>query len=334
MAAMRGGRAGPWPRDARLDRITRTVRRVLQVPIALLCVTDEEQMRFRSVQGLGPGAGGSARDVTSLDPRDLTFLAYVMATAQPLTIGDTFTSPAFTENPLVIGPPGIRSLACWPLEVVPGIVSGVLCGIDTIPRQFSEDEIAGLKDLARIADGELRAHASAVLQQNLMMRLELAQKRHALDPFTGCWSIRGFRELLGLAVPQAQADHTHLALCQLSVRDVAWGESGFHETGRTSVLSVLAQALRERMAPEGALARLGDLEFCAMVSAPSPKALERQLEPLMASQLAAVLPDGRQIEANITGRAIRLSSLGMEANASKLWGAMLADTCANPFTLT
>jgi GGDEF domain-containing protein len=307
-AAMRGATVRQSPRDERADRITRTLRRVLQVPVAVLASVEDEQLLFHSIQGLGHRHQAS----------DMVFCGQVVANGAPVIVSDTWVK---TGAPVVAS--SVRSWVGWPLEITPGVVLGVLCGIDTIPRQYSEDEIAGLKDLARIAECELRAHASAVFQQNLLQRLDLAQRRHALDPFTGCWSIRGFRELVGLAVPQAQADHTHMALCQLSVRDVAWVETAGDESARTSVLSVLAQALRERLPVDGALARLDDIEFCAMVPAPSAAALERELAGVLSPQLSAVLADGRRMEATVSGRVIRLSGLGRDATASKLWGAVL-----------
>jgi GGDEF domain-containing protein len=306
-AAMRGATVLQSPRDDRADRITRTLRRVLQVPVAVLASVEDEQLLFRSIQGLGSRHQAS----------DMVFCAQVVASAAPVIVSDTWVK---TGAPVPAS--SVRSWVGWPLEVTPGVVSGVLCGIDTIPRQYSEDEIAGLKDLARMAESELRAHASAVFQQNLLQRLELAQRRHALDAFTGCWTSRGFRELLGLAVPQAQADSTQLALCQLSLSDVAWAETAGDESARTSVLSVLAQALRERLPLDGALARLDKVAFCAMVPAASALALERELTGVMSPQLSAVLADGRRLEATVSGRVIRLSELGREATASKLWNAL------------
>lgn len=189
---------------------------------------------------------------------------------------------------------------------------------------FSQDELLGLKDLARIAETELRAHAAASLQKTLLMRLDLAQRRHALDAATGCWSIRGFRELLGMAVPQARAENTQLALVHLAVNDVDGIASVLGEAGRTSVLSVLAQLLRERLPPDGALARLGESEFCALVPAPTAASLEQLLAPMVDPGVLGVLPDGRELRTGVTPRVVRLSDLDRDASASRFWAASLA----------
>lgn len=314
LLALREGVCAYAPREERFDRLTRTVRRLLHVPISLISIVEEDEQWFRSVQGLDA-------DHT---PRDISFCGHVVASGRPLVIGDTWADVAFVDNPLVTGSPGIRSYVGWPLEIAPGLVAGSLCAIDTIPRVFSPDELAGLKDLARIAETELRAHATASLQKTLLMRLDLAQRRHALDAATGCWSIRGFRELVGMAVPQARADNSQLALVHLTVQGIDGMAAMLGDAGRNSVLSVLAQLLRERLPPDGALARLGESEFCALVAAPTAASLELMLAPVLEPKVLGVLPDGRQLRAAVTPRSVRLSDLEPGTSASRFWAAILA----------
>lgn len=312
--ALRAGVCAYAPREERFDRLTRTLRRLLQAPIALISIVEEDEQWFRSVQGLAIGH----------TPRDISFCGHVVATGRPLVIEDTWADEAFLDNPLVIGEPGIRSYAGWPLAIAPGLYAGSLCAIDTMPRVFSRDELLGLKDLAAIAETELRAHATDSLQKTLLMRLDLAQRRHALDAATGCWSIRGFRELLGMAVPQAASDNTQLALVRLAVHGLDAMASVLGEAGRTSLLSILAQLLRERLPADGALARLAESEFCALVAAPTALLLEQLLVPVVQEALVGVLPDGRQLRARVAARVVRLPDLEPGTSASRFWAALLA----------
>lgn len=312
--ALRGAMCAYAPREERFDRVTRTLRRLLHVPIALISIVESDHQWFRSVQGLS----------CDHHPRDISFCGHVVASGRPLVIRDTWTDEAFVDNPLVIGPPGIRSYVGWPLEIAPGLVAGTLCAIDTIPRVFSKDELAGLKDLAAIAEGELRAQSMASLQKTLLTRLDMVQRRHALDAVTGCWSIRGFRQLLGLAVQQASAEKTQLALCHLAVHDMDGLASTPGEEGRSSVLAVVAQLLRERLPPEGALARLSGAEFCALVPARTPLALDHLLAPVRATALQGVMPDGRQLDAQMMVRTVKLADMGADATANRLWAAALS----------
>lgn len=313
LEAIRNASCAYAPREERFDRITRTVRRLLHVPIALITIVEADEQWFRSVQGLE----------VDHTPRDISFCGHVVASGRPLVINDTWAEPDFADNPLVIGSPGIRSYLGWPLEIAPGLVAGSLCAIDTIPRVFGEIEALGLKDLAQIAASELRSQAAQSLQKNLLMRLDLMQRRHALDPVTGCWTIRGLRELLGLAVPQARSDGTHLALCHLSLDGFDEAARALGEVGRPTVLSVAAQLLRGLLPPEAALARLGEQDFCALVQAPGAATLDHVVAPMLEPELVGVLPDGRRLECRLRARITRLAELGPDADASRFWARSL-----------
>lgn len=314
LAALRSAACAYAPREERFDRITRTVRRLLQVPIALITIVEADEQWFRSVQGL-------EIDHT---PRDISFCGHVVADGRPLVINDTWAEEDFADNPLVIGEPGIRSYIGWPLEIAPGLVAGSLCAIDTMPRTFGPHEAEGLKDLARIAESELRSQAAHNLQQTLLMRLDLMQRRHAFDAATGCWTIRGVRELLGLAVPQARADGSHLALCHIELLDLDAVALTLGDATRATVLPVAAQLLRGALPQDAALARIGQAEFCALVQAPGAATLGHLLAPVQQPELIGVLPDGRQLQTRVQARVTRLASLGAAADAGRFWAQSLA----------
>jgi GGDEF domain-containing protein len=314
LATLQGASCRLAPRDERFDRVTRTLRRLLRAPMALITVVDEGRQLLRSTQGLDT--------VQSLG--DLAFCGQAALTRRPVLVPDLRAEPLLAVSPLVTGPLGLRSYVGWPLEVSPGIIGGALCALDTVAREFSDDELAGIRDLARMAECELTAHVAATQQKSLLTRLDLAQRRHALDPYTGTWSIRGFRELLGVAVPQTHAEGSHLALCHLRIDTVGTAYVGMGEVERTSVVSVLAQLLRERLPSDGALARIGPIEFCALVQAPSAQGLERLLAPIMATEMVGVLPDGHRLVVSVQSRVVRLSALGEGASASQLWSALTA----------
>lgn len=303
------------PREERFDRITRTAKRLLHVPIALISIIEQDEQWFRSVQGLE----------VSHTPRDISFCGYAVALNQPFCIPDTLNDPDFSDNPLVTGPPRIRSYLGWPLEVAPGVAVGSLCVIDTMPRTFGQEDFDALKDLAGMAEAELKVSADANLQNKLLMRLSALQRQGVLDPLTGCWNIRGFRELLALGFDDARKHGTDLAVCHLHVNNLQKVADAARYTNLDAVTTLLAQVLRQRLPAQGALARLGPLDFCALIPSASSLDLEQELAKLTFPRATVDLPDSKlQFEISLTVKVAWLADLGPSATPNSLWAHALA----------
>lgn len=303
------------PREERFDRITRTAKRLLHVPIALISIVEQDEQWFRSVQGLE----------VAHTPRDISFCAHAVAHNQPFCISDTWYDPDFSDNPLVTGPPGIRSYLGWPLELAPGVAVGTLCVIDTMPRTFGAEDFEALKDLASIAEAELKISAMSSLQNKLLMRLSTMQRKGALDSLTGGWNIRGFRELLTVGFDDARSSGTELALCQIRVSNPEELAAAAQYSNPDAVTQLLAQILRQRLPPQGALARLGPRNFCALLPSESKLALEHQLAQLTLPHAAVDLPGSqRRLDLSLSTHVVFLSELGPSVTADSLWCQVLA----------
>lgn len=315
LAALRSAYCAYAPREERFDRITRTAKRLLHVPISLISIVEQDGQWFRSVQGIE----------VAHTPRDISFCAHAVALNQPVCIPDTWSDPDFSDNPLVTGPPGIRSYLGWPLELAPGAAVGTLCVIDTMPRTFGAEDFAALKDLASMAEAELKISAMSSLQNKLLMRLSTLQRQGALDSLTGCWNIRGFRELLSLGFDDARRNGTDLAVCHIRVNNMEDVAAAAHYSNLDAMTQLLAQVLRQRLPQQGALARLGPRSFCALVPSDSPLELEHQLARLTFPSAAVDLPDNRlRLDLALSIRVAFLSELSPLATADSLWGHALA----------
>lgn len=314
LAALRANHCAYAPREERFDRITRTARRLLHVPIALISIVEQDEQWFRSVQGIE----------VDHTPRDISFCGHAIALNQPFCIPDTWQDSAFHDNPLVLGPPGIRSYLGWPLEIAPGLAVGSLCVIDTMPRTFGEDDRDALRDLASMAENELKISAMSSLQSKLMMRLTSLQRKGALDPLTGCWNIRGFRELLALGVGEAHLSRGDLAVCTLQVKDLDSLMQSSQLASHDALIQVLAEVLRQRLPESGALARLGVTTFCALVPAASALALEEQLAKLTYPKASVQLPNSRfRLDIDLDVKVSWLAEAGPSATADTLWAQSL-----------
>lgn len=131
-----------------LDQLTQLASKIFDAPIALISLVDESRQFFKSRVGL---------DICET-PRDISFCSHTIATPddKPLIIHDVSTHPTFAANPLVTGPPSIRSYFGCPLLSREGFKIGTLCIIDTKARpDFDDKDVAMLVDMANIVSDKL-----------------------------------------------------------------------------------------------------------------------------------------------------------------------------------
>ncbi|CAH0536704.1 sensor domain-containing diguanylate cyclase [Vibrio marisflavi] len=131
--------------EERFDRVTRVVRQLYDVPIAIVSLVDENWIWFKSCFGLP----------VKKAPRDISICGHAILTKDPLVIEDASKDPRFLDNPLVVGDPNIRFYAGIPLVYGDDTVLGTLCIIDDKPRKFSRENVARLIEIAKEVESEL-----------------------------------------------------------------------------------------------------------------------------------------------------------------------------------
>ena len=132
--------------EERFDRLTRLAKRLFSVPIATVTLVDSNRQWFKSSVGL-------AVCETS---RDISFCGHAILGDDILLVPDARDDKRFFDNPLVLGDPNIRFYAGCPLKVGAENL-GTLCLIDDRPREFGDEELQLLRDLAEMAEQELSA---------------------------------------------------------------------------------------------------------------------------------------------------------------------------------
>ena len=128
------------PADPAYDDLTRQAMVACDAPIAMISLVDEKRQWFKSHLGF----------TLPETPRDHSFCAYALhAPQEMLIVPDATADPRFADNPLVLGPAGVRFYAGAPLHSPDGHVLGTLCALDRVPRRLTEEQTGRLKDLAR-----------------------------------------------------------------------------------------------------------------------------------------------------------------------------------------
>ncbi len=125
-----------------LDRITRKLAHILNVPIALINVLDAERQLIKSEAGL-PEEASESRSI----PRGLSICNKVVSANKLLVVEDLARDRRFAEN-LFVRSLKVRFYAGTPLRTPAGHAIGSLCVLDHKPRKFGEHESRVLEVMA------------------------------------------------------------------------------------------------------------------------------------------------------------------------------------------
>ena len=238
------------PPEERFDRLTRVARRLFDTPIALMSLVDEDRQWFKSRPGLD----------FPQTPRDHSFCAHAILDEGVFIVRDALRDERFRNNPLVRSFPEIRFYAGCPVRAPDGTALGTLCVIDHEPRDVEDEDVDALRDLAGLAEQELKS-------------LTLATS----DDLTGLTNRRGF---------DAIATHT-LALCHRVGRPATlllFDLDDFKHVNDTrghlagdQVLKDFAEHLISTFRDSDVVARLGGDEFCVLLSGATSNDIPRPL---------------------------------------------------------
>ena len=142
------------PPEESFDRLTRLTSTVLNVPVALVSLVDDDRQFFKSCLGL-PQPWAVQRQT----PLSHSFCQHVVESGRPLVISDAREHPVLRDNP-AIRDLGIIAYAGAPLITPSGDVLGTLCAIDHQPRHWTPEQVEILRNLAGSVLSEIKLHAS------------------------------------------------------------------------------------------------------------------------------------------------------------------------------
>lgn len=162
MAALKASSLLDSPREETYDRLTRLTTSILGVPTALLSIVDRDRQFFKSETGLGqPWAG--ARQT----PLSHSFCQWVVGGNEEIVVDDARDHPVLRTN-LAIRDLGVIAYAGIPLSSQSEPI-GSFCAVDSKPRQWTDEQVAALRDLSLIA------------QSYITIGIESASRRSKMD---------------------------------------------------------------------------------------------------------------------------------------------------------
>jgi len=238
------------PPEERFDRLTRVARRLFDAPIALMSLVDEDRQWFKSRPGLD----------FPQTPRDQSFCAHAILDEGAFIVPDALADERFSDNPLVRSFPEIRFYAGYPVRAPDGTALGTLCVIDHEPRDVEQEDVDALRDLAGLAEQELKS-------------LTLATS----DDLTGLTNRRGFEAIASHTLALCHRVHRPATLLLFDLDDFKEVNDTFGHLEGDRVLQEFADHLLSTFRDSDVVARLGGDEFCVLLSGATTRDIPRPI---------------------------------------------------------
>jgi diguanylate cyclase (GGDEF)-like protein len=251
------------PAEESFDRICALTARLLQTPIALICIVDLERVWFLGHHGFGLQEA----------PREKVSFDSLFLHAKPWVIEDCRLDPRTSNHPFATGELGFRFYAGTPLITNDGYNLGALCAIDKRPRQLTALHSELLDDLAALImqQMELRLEIRCAMKMgDTLLQRSRSERRRAEylskhDLLTGLGNRRKLDEIFAVEINRL---HRHGGSLCLSIADIDHfkkiNDLHGHAAG-DDVLSQLGELLSLHMRPTDTAARIGGEEFVVLM---------------------------------------------------------------------
>jgi PAS domain S-box-containing protein len=171
LAALRQTNLLDTPAAEAFDRLVRQAARVLEVPVALVSLIDQDRQFLKASVGL-PEPWASARQT----PLSSSLCQQLLVTQQPLVIPDTRRDPLTRDDEFILAH-GLAAYLGVPL-IVSGQVLGSLCVADRQPGDWTAGQVATLIDLAGPLLTQLRQRVDLAARGELQRRLADVEASH------------------------------------------------------------------------------------------------------------------------------------------------------------
>ena len=276
--------------EVAFDALTTLAASLLEAPFAFMTLVDDERSYWKSRFGIDDPMLNQNRVEES-------FCQYVIASGEPLIVGDVTANPLTANNPSIQSM-GVAAWAGYPLHGPDGHVLGSFCVVDTVVRQWTDRDIEVLRVLSEAAGRELALRAAIRQAQAALEDRDASNARFAFLAEIGQLladtnnTEEALQRLASLVVPLL-GDWSLVSIVdsedETTLRDVGWWHADEHH--RPTVAELVAgrqgglaapgpiQAVRQAVMP--IVATTGALDDgLRVLTSPRARAALQELNPV------------------------------------------------------
>ncbi len=154
-------------RESEFDDIVEIAAEICGTPVSLITLIDHDRQWFKAEHGAG----------ISETPLNQSMCRKLIHLGEVAVVPDASKDTRFDDNPLVSGDMHIRFYAGAPLETPDGVPIGMLCVIDTQPRDLTAQQSLMLRALARQVMVQLELRKALRDQTIISGQLEEARNK-------------------------------------------------------------------------------------------------------------------------------------------------------------
>lgn len=159
---------------APFDRVAALAQRLLDAPVALVSTITEDEQLFNGKAGIDFGS----------TPLSHSLCRIVVHANKPLALPDTHADAAVSDHPAVTDL-NVRAYLGVPFAAPDGTPLGSVCAIDTAPRDWSDNDLATLRDLAALVNTEIALRLEVAERAEREAALHAANERLGRDVDAG-----------------------------------------------------------------------------------------------------------------------------------------------------
>lgn len=242
------------PIHSNFERLVDLALKIFDVPIVAISLIDENRQWFKAIRGC---------DLKET-PRNISICNHTITQDDVMVIHDAQNDPTFKDNPMVTGELGVRFYAGCPIHAGNNQPIGAFCLADNKPRLFTEREKLILKDLATLAEVEIKNLTQKEDYLTINTFLQKKKSGYYLDEITKVWNAAGMRLLLKHTLENHKKVEP-FGLINLSIDGFnSFAEEQGHEAGH-ELLAAVARELVSTCDKDEIIGYLGGKEFLIIV---------------------------------------------------------------------